>query len=422
MTCSKIKYQHLNMNHKTISKFKVYFVIFLSLGSFFGLAVCDRMPETRGVGEDEIRIGYIPDLTGPSARGCRGHLWGITNYLKEVNARGGIHGRKIKLFIQDGEYNPSIGMSAFKKLVLKEKVFAMIANMGSASVKAQLPLIEQYGIPLIAPAVQSWWISHPPKKYIFSTMLSQGYCARVLIDYVVNDLGDRKPRMGILFVDTELGHASLQEIREQAGMYGFSISAEVGCIPDAIGLSGEIAKLKAADVDYVMLCSITTGAVYACKEAAKLDWKPQFLFPGVVTDEAIFDLGRDAIFYGKPPIGASEYFPASSDFPAKETLLRWLKDDAEKKTISLYDIHGFTYADILVEGLKRSGRDLSVEGFIKALEGIRNWDNGAQAPLTFGPDNRQGVTKVVVLRGVQEGKNSIGRWEIIRPWTEARKD
>ena len=101
--------------------------------------------------------------------------------------------------------------------------------------------------------------------------------------------------------------------------------------------------------------------------------------------------------------------------------MRWLKDDPEKKTISLYDIHGFTYADLLVEGLKRSGKDLSVEGFVKALEGIRNWDNGAQAPLTFEPDNRQGVTKVIVLRGVQEGKNSIGRWEIIRPWTEARK-
>jgi len=395
--------------------------MFLSLCSFFGLAVYDAMPETRGVGEGEIRIGYIPDLTGPSARGCRGHLWGITHYLDEVNARGGIHGRKIKLFIQDGKYNPSIGMSAFKKLVLKEKVFAMIANMGSASVKAQLPLIEKYGIPLIAPAVQSWWISHPPNKYIFSTMLSQGYCARVLIDYVVKDLGDKQPRMGVLFVNTELGHASLKEIRAQAEMYGFPVSAEIGYTPGTVSLSGQIAKLKAADVDYVMLCSITTGAVYACKEAAKLDWKPQFLFPGVVTDEAIFHLGQDAVFYGKPPIGASEYFPVSSDFPAKETLLRWLKDDPKKKTISLYDIHGFTYANMLVEGLKRTGKDLSVEGFVKALEGIRDWDNGAQAPLTFGHDNRQGVTKVVVLRGVREGNNSIGKWEIIRPWTEAQE-
>jgi len=97
--------------------------------------------EIRGINKNEIRIGYIPDLTGPSARGCRGHLWGMGNYFNEINSKGGIHGRKIKLFIQDGKYNPSIGISSFKKLVLKEKVFAMIANMVSASVKAQLPYI-----------------------------------------------------------------------------------------------------------------------------------------------------------------------------------------------------------------------------------------------------------------------------------------
>jgi len=390
---------------------------FLALCCIFGLTGNGGYAETRGVSPAEIRIGYIPDLTGPSARGCRGHLWGMTHYFDEVNAAGGIHGRKITLFIEDGKYNPSIGLSAFKKLVLKDRVFAMIANMGSASVKAQLPLIEKYQMPLISPAVQSWWISNPPKKYIFSTMLSQGYCARVLIDYVVGALGDRQPRMGVLFVNTELGHASLKEIKDQAEMYGFAIQAEVSYAPGSVSLSGHIAKLKEEDVHYVMLCGITTGAVYACKEAAKINWKPQFLFPGVVTDESIFTLGRDVMFYGKPPIGASEYFPVSSDFPAKDILLKWLKNDPKKKMISLYDLQGYTYAKTLAEGLRRSGKDLSVEGLVNTMEGIKNWENGAQAPLSFGPGNRQGVTKVIILQGVRESEDEIGRWKIIQTWT-----
>jgi branched-chain amino acid transport system substrate-binding protein len=374
----------------------------------------------RGVSENEIRIGYIPDFTGPSARGCRGHLWGMENYFNEINAKGGIHGRKVKLVIQDGKYNPSIGIRAFKKLVLKEKVFAMIANMGSASVKAQLPYIEKHRIPLISPAVQSWWISHPPKKYVFSTMCSQGYCARVLIDYVVNELRDKDGNIGVLYVNTELGHESLREIREQAGMYGLEISAAAGYSPGSVSLSGQIAKLKAADVDYVFLCCITVGAVYACKEAVKLDWKPQFLLPGVVTDEAIFNLGRDALFYGKPPIGASEYFPISSEFPAKENLLKWLNADPEKEMISLYDLHGFTYAKTLVEGLNRAGRGLSVESLVDAMEQIKDWDNGGQAPISFGSKSRQGVTEVVIFQGIKETDQGIGRWEIIKPWTRAR--
>lgn len=395
----------------------VLLTVFLSVFYPCGIS-CSN--EHRGVSENEIRIGYIPDFTGPSARGCRGHLWGMENYFNEINAKGGIHGRKIKLFIQDGKYNPSIGISAFKKLVLKEKVFAMIANMGSASVKAQLPHIEKHRIPLISPAVQSWWISHPAKKYVFSTMCSQGYCARVLIDYVVNELRDKEPKIGVLYVNTELGHESLREIREQAGMYGLEISSASGYVPGSVSLSGQIAKLKAADVNYVFLCCITVGAVYACKEAAKIGWKPQFLLPGVVTDEAIFTLGRDAMFNGPPPIGASEYFPVSAEFPAKKSLLNWLNADPEKEMISLYDLHGITYAKTLVKGLKGAGRDLSVEGLVDAMERIKEWDNGGQAPVSFGPDNRQGVTKVVIFRGSKEAGQEKGRWEIIKTWTAAK--
>lgn len=162
----------------------------------------DIRAETRGVSPTEIRIGIVPDLSGPSAEGVRKYLWALERYLKDVNNEGGIHGRKINLIIQDGKYNPSIALSAFKKLVLKEDVFAMVANTGSGMVKAQLPLIDQYQVPLICPAVQAEWTYNPPNKYIFSTMLSMGYCARVLIDYVVNDLGDKQPRMGVCFINT----------------------------------------------------------------------------------------------------------------------------------------------------------------------------------------------------------------------------
>ena len=376
--------------------------------------------ETRGVSATEIRIGYIPDLTGPSARGCRGHLWGMKRVLNGINEEGGIHGRKIRLLIQDGKYNPSIGMSAFKKLVLKEKVFAMVGNMGSASVKAQLPLIDKYRTPLVCPAVQSWWISHPPNKYVFSTMLSQGYCARVLLDYICNELGERAPRIGVLYINTELGRESLREITEQAALYQTRVLAAVSYAPGSVSLSGQILKLKTADVDYVFLCCITVGAVYACKEAVRLGWKPQFLFPGVVTDEAVFSLGSEAIFYGKPPLGASEYFPVSAEFPAKERLMTWLGDDPEKTTISLYDVHGITYANTLVEGLRRAGKALTVEGFIHAMEGFREWDNGGQSPISFGPGNRQGVKKVLVFQGTRELPERIGGWRIIKSWTAAR--
>jgi branched-chain amino acid transport system substrate-binding protein len=395
--------------------------VFIVNCSIFTLALMGNAgaSETRGVTPTEIRIGCVPDLTGPAATGARHSIWGLRNYFNDVNEEGGIHGRKITFLIEDGKYNPSVALNAFKKLVLKDEVFAMTFNLGSGMVKAQLPLIEEYKVPLVCPGVQSTWIAEPPKKYIFSTMVSMGYCARVLIDHVVNELGDKKPRIGVLYLNLEMGQEALREIKDQAAMYGFEISAEATCSPGDIDLSGQIAKLKTANVDYVMVCGITREAPYAMKAAAKLDWKPQFLIPGNGSSEEIFRLGQEAMFYGKPPLGASEYLPISVDSPAKRLCLKWIQKygPQELETKSLY---GPSYASVVVEGLKRAGKDLTVEGYIKALETIKNFDDGAQAPVTFGPNIRQGVKGVVLYRGVP-GPGGIGRWNIEKLWIEPKK-
>ena len=399
--------------------------VFLTFAIF--LSVLFIMPHnstagTRGVSDDEIRIGIVPDLSGPSADGVRKYVWALKRYFQEVNRQGGVHGRKITLFIQDGKYNPSISLSAFKKLVLKNRVFAMVANTGSGMVKAQLPLIRKYRVPLVSPAVQSGWTSDPPNPYIFATMLSMGYCARVLIDYVVNDLGDKAPRIGVCYMNTEMGHEALKEIKDHTKLYDFEIVTEIGFTPGSIDLSGQMAKLKTANVDYVMVCAINRGSAYACKEAAKIDWKPQFMFTGVGSSEHIFTLGRGAMFYGKPPIGAAEYLPVSADSEAKRLCLKWMKEEGlDQKKLVTKTLYGVTYGKTLVEGLRLAGKDLTVESFIKGMESIKQLDNGCQAPVTFGLNKRQGVTKVVVYRGVPGGEDEIGRWEIVKDWTEPRR-
>jgi len=406
---------------KMSSVLKVALFSIISSTCVLGLTMKTAVSETRGVTPNEIRIGIIPDLSGPAAFGSRNHLWSIGKYFDELNAEGGMYGRQIKLYVEDGQYNPSIAINAFKKLVLKEEVFAMMGNIGSAPFKAQLPLVEEYKVPVISPAVTSEWTYIPPKKYVFATMLSQGFSARVLIDYVVNELGDKKPRIGVLYIKTELGQEALREVQDHADMYGFKIVAEIDYAPRAIDLSGQIAKLKAADVDYVMVCGITREGPYAMKEAAKLDWKPQFLFPGVSSDENIFTLGLETMFYGKPPLGASEYYPMSADFPGKKILLKWLKGDPKQERIYTYNLHGLTYARTLLEGLNRAGKDLTVEGLIKAMETIKDWDNWGQGPVTFGPNDRQGTDKASVFRGVKGGADGIGRWEIVKSWTEPKR-
>jgi ABC-type branched-subunit amino acid transport system substrate-binding protein len=217
-----------------------------------------------------------------------------------------------------------------------------------------------------------------------------------------------------------MGQEALREIKEHAAMYGFEIVAETSYSPRDIDVAGQVAKLKSANVDYVIVCAISRGAPFAMREAAKLDWKPQFLIPGNGSSEHIFRLGREAMFYGKPPLGASEYLPVSADSPTKKLFQKWIEKYDYKVELDTKALYGPGYASVMVEGLKRSGKDLTVEGFVKAMETIKNFDNGVQAPITFGPNIRQGIKGVVLYRGIP-GHGGVGRWDIEKLWVEPKK-
>ena len=251
-------------------------------------------------------------------------------------------------------------------------------------------------------------------------MVSMGYCSRVMIDYVINDLGDKKPRIGVVYMNTEMGQQALEEIKDHVKMYGFDIIAEAGFSPRDIDLSGQVAKLKAANVDYVISCGITTAAPYVAKEAAKLDWKPQLMIPGNGSNEYIFRLAKDAMFYGKPPLGATEYLPVSVDSQATRLLNKWATKPEDKRRIVTVAVYGVTYARLMEEGLKRAGKDLTIESFVKAMETIQNFDNYGQAPVNFGPNIRQGIKGVVLMKAVK-GPGGIGKWDVIGKWREPKE-
>ena len=97
------------------------------------------------------------------------------------------------------------------------------------------------------------------------------------------------------------------------------------------------------------------------------------------------------------------------------------EEGLDEKDLNIKTLYGVTYGKTLVEGLKLAGQDLNLESFIRGMESIKNFEDGAQAPVTFGPGIRQGVTKVLVYRGVPVGADEIGRWEIVKGWTEPKK-
>ena len=120
---------------------------------------CDGSAGSPGITDNEILIGNVQDLSGPMKELGQIIPAGSNLYFDHVNNNGGVHGRKIRMLVEDAEYNPQKTVAAVKKLIEKEQVFCLYNVIGTSPTEAIRPLLAESGIPLIAPATQSGTMS-----------------------------------------------------------------------------------------------------------------------------------------------------------------------------------------------------------------------------------------------------------------------
>ena len=125
------------------------------IGAAATLAVLPALAQTKvtnqGVTPTEIVIGTHQDLSGPIKVWGVPVLNGMKLAVEEINAKGGINGRKIRMIAEDSGYDPKKAVLASQKMVEKDKVFAMIGPMGSPTVLAAQDILFEAGVPQLFP-------------------------------------------------------------------------------------------------------------------------------------------------------------------------------------------------------------------------------------------------------------------------------
>lgn len=124
----------------------------LALGLLAAGTCLSAAAQQQGVTDTEIVLGDILPLTGPPALLGVAHNLGVKAAIAEVNAAGGIHGRKLRLISEDDGYVPSRTIQGVRKLINSDKVFALTSVSGTAQAQAAMPLIQQAGLPAMAPS------------------------------------------------------------------------------------------------------------------------------------------------------------------------------------------------------------------------------------------------------------------------------
>ena len=127
-----------------------------------------------GVTAQTVLIGQSVSLTGPLAEIGNDFSEGFKAYIDEVNRRGGVFGRRLKLVLMDDGYVPQRSLANTEKLIGEDKVFALVGNLGTANVTGVLPLLEQHRVPLFAPFTGADSLRRTPNRYLFTVMASYG--------------------------------------------------------------------------------------------------------------------------------------------------------------------------------------------------------------------------------------------------------
>ncbi|MCB2187957.1 MAG: ABC transporter substrate-binding protein [Deltaproteobacteria bacterium] len=357
--------------------------------------------EVRGVTADTIKIGQWGPQTGPAA------LWGAVArgtgiYFKMLNDDGGINGRKFDYYLRDDGYQPNRTKAIVKELVDSVGVFGFVGGVGTAPGMAAMPLLVEKNVPWVGMTTGSTHWAYPPKKTVFALYPLYKDEAQILTRYALDTLGKKK--LAFLYQNDDYGKGGLEGAQKEMAARNMKLTAEVPCEVTDTDLQSHILKLKESGADCVIMWLLPKQAVISIGTAAKLGYKPQWMACSTLSDTALmFKISKGlwkGVMYGNFAL------PPDSDNPLMVKYHEAQKKYAPQENWGVFLYAGFGFAEPMVEGLKRAGKDLTVDSFVAAMETLKDFQ-GIMGKISFGPDQRQGMRQVFL--GTCDDKGKVKR-------------
>ena len=340
-----------------------------------------------GVDNSSIVVGQSCALTGPAAELGIEMRQGAQLYFNEVNEKGGVNGRQIRLVTFDDGYEPERAAVNTRKLIADEKVFALFGYVGTPTSNAALPIFSEARVPFVGAFTGAESLRSPFNRYIFNVRASYYDETEKIVEQLTS-LGVRN--IAVLFQDDAYGRAGLTGIERALARRNMKTAVTATVERNTVKVDAAVKILVAPQPDAIVMIS-AYKSVAAFVRAAKLaGYAGQFHNVSFVGSKALAnELG--AVGYGVA-ISQVMPFPFSGATQLARDYQRAIKASSGAQ-LSFTSIEGYIAAKVFVEGIRRAGRDLTRERFISAMESINNLDLGG-FNVRFSPANHNGSTYV----------------------------
>lgn len=352
-----------------------------------------------GVTAEAIRLGTLTDLSGPQASIGLAALRGITAYYDHVNRWGGIHGRKIELNIKDHSFDPQRARNAAENLLAGEGIFAVVSPLGTAPNLAMKDILLENDIPVVSPhsGISLW--GNPYKASYFALQPSYDIEGRILGQYTLE--ADPDQRIGLLAVDDRYGQEGSEAFLSELEKSGRE-AALVLIHPTGETAAESWAQAFADEgVDLVVLYTYVKPASDLLLAAQAEGFHPDWLGSYVLSGPDLLELAGARAAEG---MRATSY-PAGPRSHRGERLFQKQMDRLYPGEIpGSHSRIGYAAAQMVVEGLKGAGPELTRKAFIHALEELKDWTGGLLPPISYSSKDHRGLTGLALQRAIN------GRW------------
>ena len=318
----------------------------------------------QGVTKTEITIGSMQDLSGPVVGYSKPVKNGMEMRVEEINAAGGIHGRKLKLIVEDHGYDPKKAVLATQKLVQKDRIFAMIATMGSPTTLASMPILLDKNVPNLFPFSAARETFDPPHRLKYSVFATYYDQVRSGVKHLAKQKGYKK--VCALYQDDDFGLEIMRGAEAAAKEIGQTLAEKTSYKRGATEFSSQVAKMKDAGCELVVLGTIIRETIGTVGTARKLGWNVDFLGTSAAYTELIHKLGGPAMngFYATNNANVPYLDDASKN--VRDWAQRY--KDKYKDDPSVFSVGGYVVIDLFARAVDKVGPNLNVDSFVATME------------------------------------------------------
>ncbi len=364
----------------------------------------------RGVTDNEIRFGISAAFSGPAKELGQNMRLGIEAAFNAVNARGGVHGRMLRLAAADDGYEPARTAETMKRLYEKDQVFGIIGNVGTPTATVALPYALERKMLFFGAFTGAGLLrSDPPDRYVFNYRASYAEETSAMVHYLVKVKRLKPSQIAVFAQQDSYGDSGFIGVTKAVRALGGDDNAvlRLNYQRNTVDVDEAVEQLKKSRVPIRAVIMVPTY-----RAAAKFIEKTKDLFPGMIYTSVSFvgstALANELMLLGKRfanGVIVTQVVPALDGHSSlvleyKAAMAKYFPGE-QADYVSL---EGYVMANVLIAALRRNGQDLDTEKLVQTLENMRDLDLGLGTPVTYGRSEHQGVHKVWATQLDENGR------------------